>query len=96
MAMRDRARTAASVTAAVLIAATAAADTPAPPRATAEPSVHSGDGDGLAACRAWTDGCVNCQRTASGIACSNIGFACQPRAPQCLEAAPAAGSKKGN
>jgi hypothetical protein len=38
-------------------------------------------------CKRWTDECVNCARGAtSGEApvCSNIGFACQPKAIRCL------------
>ncbi len=38
-------------------------------------------------CARWTDECVNCARGAtSGEApvCSNIGFACQPKAIRCL------------
>lgn len=48
-------------------------------------------------CSRWTDECVNCTRGAQGEApvCSNIGFACQPKAIRCLsgDAAPAAPSK---
>jgi hypothetical protein len=37
-------------------------------------------------CSRWTDECVNCARGAEGEApvCSNIGFACQPKAIRCL------------
>src|ERR1700720_4164389 len=48
---------------------------PGPP-ATSEPSLQSGGG--LPACRAWTDGCVICQRAEGPAICSNIGIACQP------------------
>jgi hypothetical protein len=62
-------------------------DAPAPgPGTAAEPSLQSGGG--LTACRAWTDGCVICQRPEGPITCSNIGIVCQPQAPRCLEAAP--------
>jgi hypothetical protein len=63
-------------------------DAPAPsmPQTPADPSIQSGAG--LAACFAWTDGCVTCERAVGEITCSNIGIACQPRAPQCLQAAP--------
>jgi hypothetical protein len=61
--------------------------TPGMPQTRADPSVQSGAG--FPACLAWTDGCVTCQRAAGKIACSNIGIACQPQAPQCLQAAPA-------
>ena len=54
---------------------------------TSAPSLQSGGG--LSACRAWTDGCVICRRAAGPITCSNIGIACQPQVPRCLEAAPA-------
>jgi hypothetical protein len=39
-------------------------------------------------CVRWTDECVNCTRGADGAAptCSNIGFACQPKAIRCLDA----------
>lgn len=48
-------------------------------------------------CLRWTDDCVNCTRGADGQAptCSNIGFACQPKAIRCLgDAAPAEPPKK--
>ena len=32
----------------------------------------------------WTDGCIICQRTNQGIACSTPGIACMPRERQCL------------
>jgi hypothetical protein len=37
-------------------------------------------------CSRWTDECVNCTRGTDGKApvCSNIGFACQPKAIRCL------------
>ena len=39
-------------------------------------------------CSRWTDGCVNCARDAKDQppVCSNIGFACQPKAIRCLSA----------
>jgi len=39
-------------------------------------------------CARWTDDCVNCTRGAEGAPaiCSNIGFACQPKAIRCLGA----------
>jgi hypothetical protein len=42
-------------------------------------------------CSRWTDECVNCLRGADGEApvCSNIGFACQPRAIRCIGSEPA-------
>jgi hypothetical protein len=46
-------------------------------------------------CARWTDECVNCARGAtSGEApvCSNVGFACQPKAIRCL--APQASQSK--
>ncbi|MGQ0682991.1 hypothetical protein [Bradyrhizobium sp.] len=41
---------------------------------------------GLPNCSRWTDECVTCTRDAGGEApaCSNIGFACQPRAIRCI------------
>ena len=37
-------------------------------------------------CMRWTDDCVNCTRGADGKGptCSNIGFACQPKAIRCV------------
>ena len=37
-------------------------------------------------CMRWTDECVNCTRGADGKgpSCSNIGFACQPKAIRCI------------
>ena len=73
---------------AALLAAGAsfAADLEIPPRPAPEDvSVHKGPPN----CSRWTDECVNCSRGAEGEApvCSNIGFACQPKAVRCLSAA---------
>ena len=35
-------------------------------------------------CAEWTDGCIVCQRTDTGLACSMPGIACVPRDRQCL------------
>jgi hypothetical protein len=35
-------------------------------------------------CAEWTDGCIVCQRTDQGPACSMPGIACVPRERQCL------------
>ena len=35
-------------------------------------------------CAEWTDGCVTCQRTPQGPACSTPGIACVRGAPECL------------
>ena len=46
-------------------------------------------------CARWTDECVNCARGATAgeaPVCSNIGFACQPKAIRCLT--PAASQSK--
>jgi hypothetical protein len=53
----------------------------APRTAPQEVSVHKGPPN----CSRWTDECVNCSRGAEGDApvCSNIGFACQPKAVRC-------------
>ena len=73
-------------TAALLGAGAAfAADLKIPPRtAPEEVSVHKGPPN----CSRWTDECVNCSHAAKGEApvCSNIGFACQPKAIRCLGA----------
>ena len=84
--MQRRPKQFASIVAALAIASTAAADAPTAPAAENEPSVQSGAA--LAACSAWTDGCVTCQRTAAGIACSNPGISCQPRQQRCLLPSP--------
>jgi hypothetical protein len=63
------------------------ADAPDAPDA---PSVQSGAG--LAACLAWTDGCIVCRRDGAALSCSNPGIACQPQAPKCL--APATPERK--
>lgn len=36
------------------------------------------------ACSEWTDGCVVCQRTAQGLACSTPGIACTRGPERCL------------
>ncbi len=54
------------------------------------PSIQSGAG--LAACLAWTDGCIVCRRDGAALFCSNPGIACQPQAPTCL--APATPKRK--
>ena len=43
---------------------------------------------GPPSCARWTDECVSCTRAATGepTVCSNIGFACQPKAIRCLGA----------
>ena len=38
-------------------------------------------------CAEWTDGCIVCQRTSEGLACSTPGIACVPRERQCLRRA---------
>jgi hypothetical protein len=55
------------------------------PRATKPPREISLQ-QGPANCDRWTDECVNCTRGTAGEAavCSNIGFACQPKAIRCL------------
>ncbi len=35
-------------------------------------------------CMRWTDECVSCTRGDPGPTCSNVGFACQPKAIRCL------------
>ena len=56
-----------------------------PPGKPKELSVHVNQPN----CSRWTDDCVNCTRGAKGEApaCSNIGFACQPKAIRCIAAA---------
>jgi hypothetical protein len=69
------------------------ADLAIPPRAASkEISIQQGPPH----CRRWTDECVNCSRGADGEApvCSNIGFACQPKAIRCLSAGAASDPQK--
>jgi hypothetical protein len=73
---------------AALLAAGAsfAADLKVPLRtAPEEVSVHKAPPN----CSRWTDECVNCSRGTEGDApvCSNIGFACQPKAVRCVSPA---------
>ena len=35
-------------------------------------------------CAEWTDGCIVCQRTDAGLACSTPGITCVPGERQCL------------
>jgi hypothetical protein len=77
-----------AVASAALLAAGAsfAAELEIPPRTASEDlSVHKGPPN----CSRWTDECVNCSRGTEGEApvCSNIGFACQPKAIRCLSPA---------
>jgi hypothetical protein len=65
--------------------AVAAAELAIPPRiAPKDISVQTGPPN----CARWTDDCVSCTRGAKGesAVCSNIGFACQPKALRCLGA----------
>jgi hypothetical protein len=62
-----------------------AAELAIPPRIVPKDvSVQSGPPN----CARWTDECVSCTRGAKGESpvCSNIGFACQPKAIRCLGA----------
>jgi len=62
-----------------------AAELAIPPRpALKDISVQTGPPN----CDRWTDECINCTRGAKGETpvCSNIGFACQPKAIRCLGA----------
>jgi hypothetical protein len=82
--MRRFLLTAAIVTAAVSMSAVFAADMEIPKlSAPKEVSVHNGPPK----CSQWTDDCVNCSRGAAGAppVCSNIGFACQPKAVRCVQ-----------
>ena len=40
--------------------------------------------EGEPTCAEWSDGCIVCQRTDGGLACSMPGIACVPRERQCL------------
>ena len=88
--------TIATAMAATLAAGSAfAAELPVPPRAEPQETLRDKP-DGTSRelsvyvnqpnCSRWTDDCVNCTRGADGEAptCSNIGFACQPKAIRCV------------
>jgi hypothetical protein len=64
---------------------------PPPRKAPREISVQQGPAN----CGRWTDECVSCTRAAAGEApvCSNIGFACQPKAVRCLGPTPGGASQ---
>jgi len=69
-----------------------AADLAIPPR---KPPADFSIQKGPPNCARWTDECVNCARGATANeapVCSNIGFACQPKAIRCL--APEASQNK--
>lgn len=53
-----------------------------PPKASESFSMQKGPPN----CERWTDECATCTRDADGEApaCSNIGFACQPKAIRCI------------
>ena len=76
-----------SMTMAVMTIATevaVAADLAIPPR---RPPADFSLQKGPPNCARWTDECVNCVRSATANeapVCSNIGFACQPKAIRCL------------
>ena len=76
-----------SMTMAVMTIATevtVAADLAIPPR---KPPANISLQKGPPNCARWTDECVNCARGATANeapVCSNIGFACQPKAIRCL------------
>ncbi|HEY7243159.1 MAG TPA: hypothetical protein VH678_04655 [Xanthobacteraceae bacterium] len=51
-------------------------------------------GDRDSTCIRWTDKCRTCNRSDNAsVVCSNIGIACQPTEPECLER-PQSGDKK--
>jgi hypothetical protein len=68
--------------------AATAAELAIPPRSTPKASTDVSMQAGPPNCSRWTDDCVNCTRGAKDQppACSNIGFACQPKAIRCLSA----------
>jgi hypothetical protein len=67
--------------------AATAAELAIPPRASPKASNVSIQA-GPPNCTRWTDDCISCTRGAGGASptCSNIGFACQPKAIRCLDA----------
>jgi hypothetical protein len=68
--------------------AAAAAELAIPPRNTPKKPGHFSMQSGPPNCSRWTDDCVNCTRGAKDepAVCSNIGFACQPKAIRCVGA----------
>ena len=54
--------------------------TTAPPSASSSPAAFERE----PSCAEWTDGCIVCQRTEQGIACSTPGTACVRGEQQCL------------
>jgi hypothetical protein len=64
-----------------------AAELDIPPR---RPSENVSIQKGPPNCSRWTDECVNCTRGTDGESpvCSNIGFACQPKAIRCIGSEP--------
>ena len=66
----------------------AAAELPIPPHKAPKDRGNYSMQSGPPNCSRWTDDCVNCSRGAKGESpvCSNIGFACQPKAIRCLSA----------
>jgi hypothetical protein len=48
------------------------------------PPSTPGSFDDEPTCAEWTDGCIVCQHTDQGPACSTPGIACVPRERQCL------------
>jgi hypothetical protein len=68
--------------------AAAAAELAIPPRGTPKVQGDFSMQAGPPNCGRWTDECVNCTRGPDGAppTCSNIGFACQPKAVRCLGA----------
>jgi hypothetical protein len=73
-----------SMTIAVMTIAAVAAELAIPSR---KPPADFSMQKGPRNCARWTDECVNCARGATAgeaPVCSNIGFACQPKAIRCL------------
>ncbi|MGH6710349.1 MAG: hypothetical protein ACREEK_15405 [Bradyrhizobium sp.] len=68
--------------------AAAAAELAIPPRSPAKIPRDFSIQSGPPNCSRWTDDCVNCSRGVKDepAVCSNIGFACQPKAIRCLSA----------
>ena len=54
------------------------------PQATAAGPPSPASFEGEPTCAEWTDGCIVCQRTDQGPACSMPGIACVLRDRQCL------------
>jgi hypothetical protein len=72
--------------AALLLVGASAQQRPVPLDPNSEEASMLGYGDREKSCSEWTDACMTCTRASNGDPlCSNIGFACQPKAISCVK-----------